>query len=311
MNIDQFRGCFLGQAIGDAVGTTNEFKPKGSFKPISDMVGGGPFALPRGAFTDDHSMGLCIAASLVETGTCDACDQLERFCLWRDRGYMSATGACFDIGNTVAAALRKYKRTQQCECGSTDRDTAGNGSLMRQAAIPMAYAGNPAIAGLMAAKSSRTTHGAPQAVDACRFYAELVAHVLNGVKDVSACATSLLRENVYDSEISAAVTGAHEKPYGEIVGTGYVVRSLEAAMWCFYNSSSFEEGCLLAANLGDDADTTAAIYGQLGGAYFGLSGIPARWLDWIAMRAENLHYADELFELGKRQVKDAGVAGSA
>jgi ADP-ribosyl-[dinitrogen reductase] hydrolase len=302
MDRNKFRGCFLGQAVGDAVGTTNEFKPKGSFTPIMDMVGGGPFRLKRGQFTDDHSMGLCMAASFVEASF-NSCDMLDRFCRWRDHGYMSATGTCFDIGSNVSAALDRYERFHKPYSGSTTRNTAGNGSLMRQAAVPMVYAIDPVRAALFAADASRTTHAAPQAVDACRFYAELVAHVLNGVTDVRACSTALLTANLYDSEIAQAVAGACRKPYDQIFGTGYVVQSLEAALWCFYHSSTFEEGCLLAANLGDDADTTAAIYGQLAGAYYGLSGIPERWVNWLAMRDLNLYYADELFALSARSMR--------
>jgi ADP-ribosyl-[dinitrogen reductase] hydrolase len=101
----RYRGAMLGLAVGDALGTTLEFKPPGSFAPIEDIVGGGPFRLPAGAWTDDTSMALCLAESLLACGAFDAADQMRRYVRWYREGYMSATGRCFDIGNTTRAAL--------------------------------------------------------------------------------------------------------------------------------------------------------------------------------------------------------------
>ncbi len=122
---DRFRGCLLGLAVGDAVGTTLEFKPYGSFKPITDMVGGGPFRLKPGEWTDDTSMALCLATSLAETGVFNPKDQMDRYCRWRNDGYLSSNGRCFDIGNTVAAALNHYQETHDRFAGSTDPRSAG------------------------------------------------------------------------------------------------------------------------------------------------------------------------------------------
>ena len=102
---DRFHGCLLGLAAGDAVGTTVEFLPRGSFTPLTDMVGGGPFNLKPGQWTDDTSMALCLATSLVERAGFDGRDQMARYCLWKDEGYLSSTGRCFDIGGTTRASL--------------------------------------------------------------------------------------------------------------------------------------------------------------------------------------------------------------
>ena len=118
--LDRFRGALLGLAVGDAIGTTLEFEPRGSFEPITDMVGGGPFGLAPGQWTDDTSMALCLAASLIDCNGFNARDQMERYCRWRDDGYMSSTGTCFDIGNTVASALRRYEATGNPVAGSSD-----------------------------------------------------------------------------------------------------------------------------------------------------------------------------------------------
>ena len=115
--LDRFRGALLGLAVGDAVGTTLEFKSPGSFKPIDDMVGGGPFDLAPGEWTDDTSMALCLATSLVEKREFDPCDQMERYVRWWKEGYMSANGRCFDIGNTVRSALVRFLSTSDPNAG--------------------------------------------------------------------------------------------------------------------------------------------------------------------------------------------------
>ena len=143
---DRYRGALLGLACGDAVGTTLEFKPPGSFAPISDMVGGGPFELEPGQWTDDTSMALCLAVSLVEQGGFDPADQMQRYVRWYREGYLSSNGVCFDIGNTVSAALRRFERSGEPYSGATDPYSAGNGSIMRLAPLPLAFAATPARA---------------------------------------------------------------------------------------------------------------------------------------------------------------------
>ena len=178
---DRFRGCLLGLAAGDALGTTLEFERPGTFQQIDDMIGGGPFNLEPGQWTDDTSMALCLAASLIERGEFDPMDQMRRYVRWRDEGYLSSTGACFDIGNTIASALSRFMDTGEPYAGSSDPYSAGNGSLMRLAPVPMYFAGDAAEAISRSADSSRTTHGAEEAVDACRYFAGLLVGALNCV----------------------------------------------------------------------------------------------------------------------------------
>src|SRR5215472_13688229 len=177
---ERYRGSLLGLAVGDAVGTTLEFRPAGSFTPLDDMVGGGPFRLNPGEWTDDTSMALCLAASLVERKGFDARDQMERYLRWRDEGYMSSNGKCFDIGNTVSSALRQFEATGSPLAGSTHPRTAGNGSIMRLAPVPLFYALNPREAIEKSAESSRTTHGAQTSVDACGYLGALIVGALHG-----------------------------------------------------------------------------------------------------------------------------------
>jgi len=166
-NPDRFHGCLLGLATGDAVGTTLEFRPKGSFPPITDLMGGGPFGLIAGQWTDDTSMALCLTASLIEKQGFDPADQMDRYWKWYKHGYMSSTGRCFDIGNTVRYALERFHATRKPFSGSTSPGSAGNGSLMRLAPIPLYYF--PKLEKIIhfAGESSRTTHGAPECIEAC------------------------------------------------------------------------------------------------------------------------------------------------
>lgn len=296
-------GCLLGLAVGDAVGTTLEFRSPGSFTPITDMVGGGPFNLPPGQWTDDTSMALCLATSLVACGGCDAQDQMERYVRWWREGYWSSTGRCFDIGNATRAALARFGLTGDPFAGSTDPHTAGNGSLMRLAPVPLFYADDSIAALEQAAASSRTTHGAATAVDACRYFAGLLVGAVRG-----ASKTELLAANycpVPDGwsarplhpEVAAVAAGSfkHRHP-PQIRGTGYVVQSLEAALWAFHHTDNFRDGCLRAVNLGDNADTTGAIYGQLAGAFYGEPGLPEPWLQRLALRAAIATLAGQLVE---------------
>ena len=302
--LDRFRGCLLGLAAGDALGTTLEFKPPGTFEPIDDMVGGGPFGLEPGQWTDDTSMALCLATSLIEQRGFDPADQMQRYVRWWRAGYLSSTGHCFDIGITVQGALSRFERDGDPYAGSTDPNTAGNGSLMRLAPAPMAFWGDPAEAIGMAAASSRTTHGARAAVDACRYFAVLLVGAIAGADKETLLAPGYCpveglweREPLVEEIARIAEGSFKELNPPDIQGTGYVVRSLEAALWAFHRTGTFRDGALLAANLGDDADTTAAIYGQIAGAYHGVEGIPAEWREQLAMADKITSMADGLFEL--------------
>jgi ADP-ribosyl-[dinitrogen reductase] hydrolase len=250
------------------------------------MVGGGPFNLRPGQWTDDTSMALCVAASLVETGRFDPADQMMRYCRWVDEGYMSSNGECFDVGLTTRAALERFRLTKNPFCGPTDPRSAGNGCIMRLAPLPMFCFPNLESAVAMSAESARTTHGAAECLDCCRLLAAILHAALRG-----ATKSALLLDHglapVDSSRVAALATGSYiNKPRSEIRGSGYVVECLEAALWCFQQTACFEEAILAAANLGDDADTTAAVCGQIAGAHYGEEGIPGRWLDRLALRAE-------------------------
>jgi ADP-ribosyl-[dinitrogen reductase] hydrolase len=298
---DRYRGCLLGLAVGDAVGTTVEFKRPGSFPDVTDMVGGGPFGLAPGQWTDDTSMALCLADSVLATGGFDPWDQLSRYVRWYREGYRSSTGAHFDIGDTTRASVERYERSREPWCGSEDAGAAGNGSIMRLAPVPMRYAATPVRAIALAADSSRTTHGALVAVDACRYLAALIVGALGGATKEELLApryapvSGLWKTRPLCQEIAEVAAGSFSGD-GPFRGTGYARDCLEAALWAFATTDSFRAGCLRAVNLGDDADTTAAVYGQLAGAFYGEDAIPPEWRARITQGDEIGELADRLFE---------------
>ena len=303
----RYHGALFGLAAGDALGTTLEFKSPGTFEPIDDMVGGGPFRLNPGEWTDDTSMALCLAESLIETGGFDAADQMRRYVLWRTKGHLSSNGRCFDIGGTVNGALLRFQVSGDPFAGGTDFMQGGNGSLMRLAPIPLAYAAAPEEATRLAGEMSRTTHGAPEPIDACRYYAGLIIGALQGLSkeeilaDRFSPAGQPWPPGTLSPRIDEIAAGSFKrKESHDIRGTGYVVHSLEAALWAFWHTDDFESGALKAVNLGDDADTTGAIYGQLAGAYYGLDGIPSSWRSRIALADLIAEFADGLLTLSER-----------
>lgn len=317
MDIDlrnRYRGAMLGLATGDALGTTLEFSTPGSFTPIDDMVGGGPFGLLPGQWTDDTAMALCLAESLVTEEGFDLYDQMRRYLRWYREGYLSSTGVCFDIGATVAGALRRFEATGNPLAGSLDPMAGGNGSLMRLAPVPLAYATIPDEVVRLAGVMSATTHAAPEPVDACRYYAGLIVGALQGrtKETLLAARFSPIGEKWPEDslvprvgEIAAGSFKRRQPP--QIRGSGYVVHALEAALWAFWHTDSFEAGALSAVNLGEDADTTGAIYGQLAGAYYGVEAIPDRWRNRLAHGELITRLADGLLAMANAPGKGVAI----
>ena len=282
--VNKTRGSIIGLAVGDALGVPLEFKPPKTFQPVEDMIGGGAFDLKPGEWTDDTSMALCSAESLIEKKRFDTVDQLEKFSSWYKEGHLSVNGKCFDIGNTTRESLNQFEKTHEPYPGPDHERSAGNGSIMRLAPVPLFYFSDPVLAIETSAKSSRTTHGHVLAVDACRYMAGLIIGCLIGESKEKILSKryspvdGYWKKNKLAPEIDEVACGSFkDKNPPEIKGSGFVVKSLEAALWAFYNGKNFEDGCLMAVNLGDDADTTGAIYGQIAGAYYGESGIPDKW----------------------------------
>lgn len=294
--LDRATGALLGLAIGDALGTTLEFKPRDSYPPLTDLIGGGPFDLPAGLWTDDTSMAFALADSLLTCGGLDPADLMRRFLSWWRTGEYSPTGTCFDIGITTRAALQRFERTGNPRAGDPDPMTAGNGSLMRLAPIAIWGVNGGDTAMRSAARvQSATTHAAPACLDACEAWAVMLATAIHGGDFGDALASA--RHLGMSEPIGPIIAGSWRgKRRAQIASTGYVAHSLEASLWCIAETDDFRDAVLLAANLGDDADTTAAITGQLAGALYAASGIPPEWRATVAWSTQITSVAAALLE---------------
>lgn len=298
--IDRFRGAMLGLAIGDALGTTLEFAPRDQQK-VTDIVGGGPFELLPGQWTDDTSMACCLAYSLIKSEGFDPKHQMESYVHWYLHNAYSPTGRLVDIGNTVRQALDRFLATGEPFAGSTAADAAGNGSLMRLAPVALFFHPSFEKTVHFAGESSRTTHQAREAIDACRYLGALLHGALAGVdKQLLLSERYSPVAGYWDAHplspaIEKVACGSYRgKERGAISSSGYVVHTLEAALWAFARTTDFRAGALDAVNLAGDADTVGAVYGQLAGAFYGETGIPADWIAKTQAAHGFYHFAEDL-----------------
>ena len=279
--LSRARGALVGLAVGDALGTTNEFQPAGSFEPITDMVGGGVFDLEPGQWTDDTSMALCLADSLLAQGRYDSFDVMERYDRWRKDGYRSSTGTCFDIGNQVMRSLWDFEVNQRVPRTAQRITRAGNGAIMRLAPVVIAGFEHREIREIVATAglSARETHYSVEAEAATEVFAALLVGALLGWAPEHIINVGWASTGPAFDEVAARVISRDpaERAAWENDTSGYIVNGLRLAVHGLLDFGSFDEAVLAIANMGGDADTNAAIYGQLGGAYFGVEAIPASW----------------------------------
>jgi ADP-ribosylglycohydrolase len=292
---DRQRGMLLGLAVGDALGAAVEFAPPGTFLAVTDYRAGGPHGLEPGEWTDDTSMALALADSIADVGW-DLNDQAQRYVAWWRTGAYSVNGRVFDIGVTTCAALGRFLQTGDAwTTGDPSEHASGNGSIMRLAPVPIAYARlfPDRLDTLVerATESSRPTHASPQCLSACAYFGVVLAGLVLGLPREEVLqpdwqplerVRELFPLHPEIEEVARGSFRRREPP--EIRGSGYVVKSLEAALWAFHSATDFRQAVLQAVNLGDDADTTGAVCGQLAGAYWGESGIPPEWRDGLAGR---------------------------
>ena len=282
---NHLRGTLIGLAVGDALGAAVEFKSPGSFAPVTGYRSGGPHRLKAGEWTDDTSLALALADSIATAGW-DLNDQADRYVQWWQTGKYSVNGRCFDIGITTRSALSNYVATKNALTSGDRSDRAsGNGSIMRLAPVPIRYAhlypNKVDELSRLAEESSLPTHASAPCVSACRYLATVLAALIHGeARDAVLSPKWQPLQQLNDIKplhplIQEVALGSfRQKQPPDIEGSGWVVKSLEAAFWAFHDADTFEEAVLRAVNLGDDADTTGAVCGQLAGAYWGESGIP-------------------------------------
>jgi ADP-ribosylglycohydrolase len=282
---DRRRGALIGLAVGDALGAAVEFRSPGSFAPVTGYRSGGPHGLMAGEWTDDTSMALALADSMASAGW-DVNDQARRYVEWWQTGKYSVNGRCFDIGITTRDALSRFVAGKDAlASGDASERASGNGSIMRLAPAPVAHADfypdHVEVLARLADESSLPTHACEQCRSACRYLATVLAALVRG-EDRTAIQSPdwrplrLLNDTrpLYPLIQEVAHGSFRHKQPPAIEGSGWVVKSLEASLWAFHDADSFEEAILRAVNLGDDADTTGAVCGQLAGAFWGESNIP-------------------------------------
>lgn len=281
---DRKRGCFLGLAIGDALGAAVEFKAPGSFPPVTCYRAGGPHSLAAGEWTDDTSLALALANSIGRGW--DINNQIQQYVEWWENGKYSVNGWCFDIGTTTRSALERYTGADGLEkdgvrfCADSTPASSGNGSIMRLAPVPIKYAylypDRIQELGDLGEESSIPTHASDQCVSACRYMTVVLAALIQGEKREIVLDPEWSGLKAIESELDPLILKVAKGSFRKtkVKGSGWVVASLEAALWAFHDAKDFEEAVLRAVNLGDDADTTGAVCGQFAGAYWGESGIP-------------------------------------
>ena len=298
---DRFRGALLGLAVGDALGASVQYRKPGSFTPVSDLIGGGPFQLPRGAWTDDTAMALCLAESLTERNSFDSTDQMSRYQHWQREGHLSSTGECVGITASVAKALATARWSGKAFAGSHDPAQLDQEALSRVAPVVLYFLDDARQAVSYAAEAARTTHQSPPVLDACRYLAALLAGALKGVNRQQLLRSryspvpGLWEEQPLREPVAAVANESYRgKTSADMEGGGGAVHALETALWALDHSSNFREGMLLAVNFGLDADVAGAVYGQLAGAIYGVAGIPQGWRNALLGRQLIEEFADRL-----------------
>ena len=296
---ERFIGALLGLAVGDALAAATQYRRSGSFTPVGDLIGGGPFELPRGAWSDDTAMALCLAESLAELDRFDSHDQVERYQRWRRTGHWSATGQCLGITAATARALSQAGWRRQAFAGPHDPKLVDPEPLSRVAPAVLHGFADAQLAVEQAVDAARTTCQSPLVLDACRALGAMLHAVLRGESraTVLAPAPALFGSRPLKPEGAqimlhppAAALPAHAANSG-------VLGALEAARWAFAHATSFRDGALRAVNCGGNSDVIGAVYGQLAGAHYGAAGIPAAWLGVLARRGEIIALADRLLAL--------------
>jgi ADP-ribosylglycohydrolase len=260
---ERFLGALLGLAAGDAVAAATQYRRPGRFAPVGDLLGGGPFDLPRGAWSDDTAMALCLAESLLESEGFDARDQVARYTRWQQEGHLSATGQCVGITAGTARALAVAQWRRQAFSGSHDPEILDPEPLSRVASAVMYFFADAPLAEEQAAEAARTTCQAPAVLDACRTLARALHAALSG----QSRATILAQAPAAPGGAIAAAAGAGAT----------APQALAAAFDAFARTRTFRDAVLAAANLGGNSDVIAAACGALAGAHYTASAIPTLW----------------------------------
>lgn len=297
---DKIRNTLYGAIVADALGVPVEFKDRGYLKknPVTDMIGYGTYNLPKGSWSDDSSMTLCLAESIGHLKGIDYEDVMKNFYDWFKHSKFTPDHHVFDIGRTCHTAIMNFRQgIEPVDCGLTDEQSNGNGSFMRISPLPLylfqqfgADAMSKEEAFELIHNVSRLTHGHKISLIGCDIYCSVMIEILNGTKKEEVLQRALpkigeyVRHNPhyapalakYDRITHMSFAGLSED---KIKSSGYVVDTLEAALWCFLTTENYRDCVLKAVNLGSDTDTVACVAGSIAGLYYG--EIPEAWVDAV------------------------------
>lgn len=292
----------IGVAIGDALGVPVEFESRSTIarEPVTTMRAYGTHHQPAGTWSDDTSLTLALVDSIVKKQAIDYHDIMDQFSEWLLYGEYTATGEVFHVGSATSRAIMNYgRRCEPLRCGGVSQFENGNGSLMR--ILPVAFYIN-AHSGLtiddrmkLVHNVSSLTHRHPISLIGCGIYVSIALKLISDKVPLSEGIQQGISETFqyYEdqnwSNISAYLRLSDASSFrnlseNDIQSSGYVVHTLEAAIWCLLHTNSYESCVLKAVNLGDDTDTTGAVAGGLAGIYYGADNIPHEWLTTVAKR---------------------------
>ncbi len=293
----RFLGALLGLAIGDAVAVATQYRRPGTFAPVGDMLGGGPFDLPRGGWSDDTAMALCLADSLLACNGFNARDQVDRYRRWQQEGYLSATGQCVGITASSARAIAMAQWRRQAFSGSHDPTQLDPEPLSRVAPTVLFFFANSGQAFEQAAESARTTCQAPAVLNACRALARALHAALSGqskavVLEQAALAGNAPAGALHPSGGDVQVQDAVRPP--EVRVSTDAPAAVAAAVAALRATDNFRDAVLYAANLGGDSDVVTAVCGQLAGAHYTVNAIPTSWRNNLMRKELIVGYADRL-----------------
>jgi ADP-ribosyl-[dinitrogen reductase] hydrolase len=301
------KSLLFGVALGDALGVPVEFKSRNYLKdhPVKVMTGYGTHNQPPGTFSDDSSLTFCLAEAL--TGDFNLHTIARNFILWKNEGFWSAHGKVFDIGSTTSNAIHHLEQGIEPEfAGENDLQSNGNGSLMRIAPLLFYIHDKPQDERFRITQQvSSITHGHLRSVIACFYYLEYAGSKLNGLNHFESYkrmqnefpafldTIQIPKEDRVEFD-RLLMTDISKCPEEEIYSGGYVIHTLEAAIWCLLNTGSYEQAVLKAVNLGKDTDTTGAVTGGLAGLYYGFENFPQSWIDTLARKDDIANLAERL-----------------
>ena len=288
--------AIMGLIVGDALGVPFEFKQRDTFR-CDGMMGFGTYNQPPGTWSDDSSMTLATIESISRLNAVDPKDIMDNFCKWLYKAEFTPYGKVFDVGNTTQIALERYYYGKKPlnECGARDVRSNGNGALMRILPLVFMVCGHNKIVDVIS-----LTHAHPVSLEGCMIYLWIAELLLKGIPFDAAIETPIknrLREYERLKHLDNLTRN-------EIRSSGYVVDTLEAALWCLLKTNNYTDAVLTVVNLGDDTDTVAAVAGGLAGMMYGVGGekgIPEEWIKRIA----KLEYIEKLISKFEDTIPEA------